>query len=92
MKLSAPRAHTYTRKSERYRLARAVALEIIETCFGTVDGDLRLWASIVYDYPDAAEDILEKARTIAAEWRQGERRYPVQHFQKWLKKNFPKKP
>ena len=90
-KLLAPRARVCTHKSERYRLARGVALEIIETCFGTADGDLRLWASIVYDCPEDAENILEKARTVAAEWRQGARRFPVQHFQKWLRKKFPEK-
>ena len=93
-KLSAPgaRAHTRTGKSRRYRLGRAVALEIVETCFGTAENDLGIWARVVYDYPESADDILEKARAIAAEWRQGEIRYPVQRFQKWLGRRYPKRP
>lgn len=93
-KLLAPPARVRTRKgpskSERYRLAGATAREIIETCFGTSD-DHAIWAKVVYDYPESADDILEKARVLASEWRQGERRFPARSFQKWLGEKFPKR-
>lgn len=91
-KLSAPRARTREglTKSRRYRLAGAAASEIIETCFGSPD-DHALWAKVIYDYPEALETILDKARELSSRWRQNELRNPVTAFQKWLGKNFPKK-
>lgn len=91
-KLSAPRARTREglTKSRRYRLAGAAASEIIETCFGSPD-DHALWAKVIYDYPEALETILDKARELSSRWRQNELRNPATAFQKWLGKNFPKK-
>ena len=65
--------------------AGAAADEIIETCFGT-DDDRDFWA--YYCYHHDIETILEKAREIASRHRQGELKWPIRAFQRWLQRSY----
>ena len=73
------------RKISRYQIAGAAADEIIETCFGT-DDDRGTWA--YYCYHHDIETILEKSREIASRHRQGELKWPIRAFQRWLIRNY----
>ena len=71
----------------RFKFAGAVADEIL-SLFGNRSRDRAIWSFYCYHYD--AELILEKAREIASCHRQGELRFPVRAFQRWLADTFGK--
>ena len=66
----------------RYRVAGAAADELIDILGGNKGNDRGTWG--YYCYHHDIETILEKAREIASRHRQGELKWPIRAFQRWL--------
>ena len=92
-----PRARAYAREAKvegegeqrnisRYRLAGAAADELIDILGGTKGNDRGTWG--YYCYHHDIETILEKAREIASRHRQGELKWPIRAFQRWLQRSY----
>ena len=92
-----PRARAYARKVEvggqgrqrnvsRYRVAGAAADELIDILGGNKGNDRGTWG--YYCYHHDIETILEKAREIASRHRQGELKWPIRAFQRWLQRSY----
>ena len=74
------------RNVSRYRLAGAAADELIDILGGNKGNDRGTWG--YYCYHHDIETLLEKAREIASRHRQGELKWPVRAFQRWLIRNY----
>ena len=92
-----PRARAYAREVEvggqgrqrnvsRYRVAGAAADELIDILGGNKGNDRGTWG--YYCYHHDIETILEKAREIASRHRQGELKWPIRAFQRWLQRSY----
>lgn len=74
------------RAQARYAEAGAAADELIAILGGSAVRDRRTWA--YYCYHHDIETLLDKAREIASRHRQGELKWPVPSFQRWLQKSY----
>ena len=74
------------RKISRYRVAGAAADELIDILGGNKENDRGTWG--YYCYHHDIETILEKAREIASRHRQGELKWPIRAFQRWLQRSY----
>ena len=74
------------RNDSRYRLAGAAADELIDILGGNKENDRGTWG--YYCYHHDIETILEKAREIASRHRQGELKWPIRAFQRWLQRSY----
>ena len=94
-----PRPRAYAREVEvggqsrqrnvsRYRVAGAAADELIDILGGNRGNDRGTWG--YYCYHHDIETILEKAREIASRHRQGELKWPIRAFQRWLQRSYGK--
>ena len=72
----------------RYAEAGAAANELIAILGGSQERDRGTWA--YYCYHHDTETILEKAREIASQHRQGELKWPIRAFQRWLQRSYGK--
>ena len=70
----------------RYAEAGAAADELIDILGGNRKNDHGTWS--YYCYHHDIETILEKAREIASRHRQGELKWPIRAFQRWLIRNY----
>ena len=75
-----------TTGASRYRIAGAAADEHIDILGGNKGNDRGTWG--YYCYHHDIETILEKAREIASRHRQGELKWPIRAFQRWLIRNY----
>ena len=75
-----------TTGASRYRLAGAAADELIDILGGNRGNDRGTWG--YYCYHHDIETILEKAREIASRHRQGELKWPIRAFQRWLQRSY----
>ena len=75
-----------TTGASRYRIAGAAADELIDILGGNKGNDRGTWG--YYCYHHDIETILEKAREIASRHRQGELKWPIRAFQRWLIRNY----
>ena len=74
------------RSASRYQLAGAAADELIDILGGNKGNDRGTWG--YYCYHHDIETILEKAREIASRHRQGELKWPIRAFQRWLQRSY----
>ena len=74
--------------TSRYRLAGAAADELIAILGGNKGNDRGTWA--YYCYHHDTETILDKAHEIASQHRQGELKWPIRAFQRWLQRSYGK--
>ena len=74
------------RACARYAEAGAAADELIDILGGNKGNDSGTWG--YYCYHHDIETLLEKAREIASRHRQGELKWPVRAFQRWLIRNY----
>ena len=72
----------------RYAEAGAAADELIAILGGKHKNDRGTWG--YYCYHHDIETILEKAREIASRHRQGELKWPIRAFQRWLQRSYGK--
>ena len=72
----------------RYAEAGAAADELIDILGGNRRNDRGTWA--YYCYHHDIETLLEKAREIASRHRQGELKWPIRAFQRWLQRSYGK--
>ena len=77
-----PRPHARARYTE----AGAAADELIDILGGNKGNDRGTWG--YYCYHHDIETILEKAREIASRHRQGELKWPIRAFQRWLQRSY----
>ena len=70
----------------RYAEAGAAADELIALLGGSPAHDRGTWA--YYCYHHDIEIILDKAREIASRHRQGELKWPIRAFQRWLQRSY----
>ena len=70
----------------RYAEAGAAADELIAILGGKHKNDRGTWG--YYCYHHDIETILEKAREIASRHRQGELKWPIRAFQRWLQRSY----
>ena len=70
----------------RYAEAGAAADELIALLGGSPAHDRGTWA--YYCYHHDIEVILDKAREIASRHRQGELKWPIRAFQRWLQRSY----
>ena len=70
----------------RYAEAGAAADELIAILGGSQERDRGTWA--YYCYHHDTETILDKAREIASQHRQGELKWPIRAFQRWLQRSY----
>ena len=75
-----------TTGASRYRLAGAAADELIDILGGNKGNDRGTWG--YYCYHHDIETILEKAREITSRHRQGELKWPIRAFQRWLQRSY----
>ena len=76
------------RKISRYQLAGAGADELIAILGGNADRDHGTWAYYCYHHDIGI--ILDKAHEIASQHRQGELKWPIRAFQRWLQRSYGK--
>ena len=74
------------RNVSHYQLAGAAADELIDILGGNKGNDRGTWG--YYCYHHDIETILEKAREIASRHRQGELKWPIRAFQRWLQRSY----
>ena len=73
-------------QKSRYREAGAAADELIDILGGVRRNDHGTWA--YYCYHHDIETLLDKAHEIASRHRQGELKWPVRSFQRWLQNSY----
>ena len=73
-------------RNSRYHEAGAAADELIDILGGNRKSDHGTWS--YYCYHHDIETILEKAREIASRHRQGELKWPIRAFQRWLQRSY----
>ena len=73
-------------RNSRYHEAGAAADELIDILGGNRGNDRGTWG--YYCYHHDIETILEKAREIASRHCQGELKWPIRAFQRWLQRSY----
>ena len=81
-----PRPRPRVGTQARYKEAGVAADELIAILGGNTTNDRGTWG--YYCYHHDIETILEKAREIASRHRQGELKWPIRTFQRWLQRSY----